>query len=173
MPLFLLPFVGVELDKEGTAKYSESYEAYFKYLAGIRAHQAAGALTLAQADWHYDPNDFRCLKYASLHEYQMREQWVGGADSGRTQIDVSLKLKSHSARHVLHLRYIDVAKYELIDRNDTSIACSTGRTAHGQLLVDEFEFIKSTVIHHLLWNNQARWSVECHDIRFMWEPVAA
>jgi hypothetical protein len=170
MALYLIPLIGVEVDAANAAQYSENYERYLAYIDGIDIHTASHALEFARASWHYDPGDYRSIKYSTFKSWSMEEHRQGGKNDGQWRIDGRLKLSGASGRHLLKLCYLDVQRYILSNRNEAWLAQSTGRTSHGQLLVDEFEFLAPEhVTHHVIWNNQALWSITCRDVEFCWE----
>jgi hypothetical protein len=120
------------------------------------------AYGFATADWHYDSSDRRSIRYGRLLKLDLVETSV---NDEKRKLEIAVFLAGYSGGDGICLRYYDVRAYGLSCANETPVARRTGRTSHGQLLVDEMEMTDGgLVVHHILWNNQAHWQVACADL---------
>jgi len=164
---YILPFAIADLDHAGTREYEKRFEGYVAYLRSQSSHEARGAWAFASADWHYDSSDPRSPKYATLRDLRIVEEDTGDA----TVLHVYARLLSYSGRRLFTMKYSDVRRYDLNNENSNRVSIGQGRTTHGQLLLDEFEFLlDGTVVHHIRWNNEALWAVCCSDLTVLWSP---
>ncbi len=143
------------MTREGTpGELRAQWERYSAYLEGVKDALPAEVREFACAEWHYDPDDPRCLHDARVHS--IRIGFPEGASG--SSIDVVVKGRSRASWSI---RYLDAVTYEFVILGEPKWPPHLlGR--HGDWLVDEVELTSGgLVVHRILFSNGGTWAVTC------------
>ena len=138
-----------------------AWKRYEEYLDSIDLELPANARAFARAPWHYDPVHHRSLHDSWVEELSIQETQ---GDDERSSRDIAIHLRLLGPYHDGHttLTYTGVWRYHL------ALDASTEWKHHGHhdWLVDEVRLSdRKLVVHEILFRSDARWIIECADIR--------
>ncbi len=150
-------------------EFNTRWEDYRAYLASIRAQLPPSVYDFAIADWHYDHDDPRCLHDAWVETLTVLEPSTGERKQYR-QLRIRIRLLSAHHTGYIELKYDDVSGYSL--RKPVVAQPEHAVDGHGDLSVDEIRLSsRGHVIHEIEFMDGSRWSIECRDLHYTWQPI--
>ncbi|MEG0635558.1 MAG: hypothetical protein RR517_23835 [Pseudomonas sp.] len=114
---------------ENNDGYTLDSSMYSAYVESVKHLLPESILNFMQADWHYDPNDARCLHDARIQEILIQESPRGDFSSS----NVTLTLKRADEKRI-KLQYFEVSRY-LFEK--TKCEWPASEYSHGDLIIDE------------------------------------
>jgi hypothetical protein len=142
---------------------------YRANLEATREQFPPSAYAFAAADWQDDHTHPQCLHDSWLDSVTIAERHPSDDQQPRmVQITISLlgPLDSGYAK----IEYLDVVSYQM----DAQFQEPKSGLLPNHLYwaVDEVRLAdKGRVVHEILWAAQARWLIECGDMRYRWLPI--
>ena len=152
---------------EDFERQKRKWREYLQYLEAVRHQMPKSAYEFATASWHYDTTDSRSLHDSWVDSLVIREPAQGTRHEVRSvEIEVRLFGPYHDGNTTLI--YEKVHAYSL-----QSTTGSYPRDGHGDWFCDEVRFPeRNHVIHEVEFGSETRWTIECEDIRWAWQPLS-
>jgi len=157
--------IGELITPEDFERQKHKWQQYLQYLESVRHQMPKSAHEFASASWHYDTADSRSLHDSWVDSLVIREPSKGTRHEIRSvEIEVRLFGPYHNGNTTL--RYEGVHAYSLQG------AVFHTRDGHGDWLCDEIRFTEHHVVHEVEFESDARWTIECQDITWTWQPLS-
>jgi hypothetical protein len=145
----------------------QAFVNYFEYIEELKDKFPKAALEFATAEWHYNPENHRCLHDSWLESLSIDEVGRGSRFEIR---EVSLKLRLFGAYHdgYTELVYSDLRHYE-INLLQTKISPHIG---HGDWLDDEIRLSSDGyILHEIEFSSGKNWRIESKGFEHSWKPL--
>ena len=145
------------------------WQRYFAYLESISDRLPTSACGFAKAGWHYDTTDHRALHDSWVEWLKISEPSSGDRHKIRSlEIEVRLLGAYHDGH--MTLKYHGVQSYSLA--TPLEFKYPPLDSGHGDWLQDEVRLSeRGFVLHEIEFSRGSRWTIECEDIEWEWEPL--
>lgn len=143
------------LTRDGTpGELRAQWERYSAYLESVRQALPDEVREFACAEWHYNPDDHRCL-----HDARVRSVAIGFAEGGSGPSITAILKGRNGASWRLH--YVDARAYQFTVFEEPRWPPNVSGDP-GDWLVDEVEMTAHGLPEHrVLFSNGGAWAVTC------------